>query len=201
MTYLTIPNMITLTRLLVLTPLVIVMIVWNEPTFALGAMVLAGLSDAADGFIARMSKNYTDLGVWLDAAADKIMLGSSYVLLGYMQVIPLWVTGVVIGRDALIIAGVLLARFWGVPLKISPVFVSKVNSVVQILLIALILAVASWNKTIMYADNLSIVDAVTVIGNTLIEGVVWVMVITSVLSIVSYCRQWIKAILTPKKSA
>lgn len=136
---LTIPNIITLFRFM-LVPLVVFSLLAGEWTWAFGGFVVAALSDGIDGFIARNFNQRSELGAYLDPIADKILLVSIFVMLGYMGHLPLWLVIAVVSRDALIIGGVLLSTVMGNPVAMKPIFVSKANTVVQLILASLVLA-------------------------------------------------------------
>ena len=99
----TIPNLLTLLRM-GLIPLFIITLVNGEPRKALLVFVVAGVTDALDGFIARFWKQQSLVGSYLDPIADKLLLMSAYVVLSIPSLshgapIPLWVTILVIARD------------------------------------------------------------------------------------------------------
>ena len=139
----TLPNILTLVRMAIV-PLFIIALLEGEPRRALILFVAAGLTDGLDGFLARQFKQQSLLGMYLDPAADKLLLVSAYVMLAVPNlhqglVIPLWLTVLVFARDVLIVvtAGILY-----VALKI-PMFppspLSKLNTVAQIATVVLVL--------------------------------------------------------------
>ena len=134
----TIPNFITIARLLGV-PLVIWLIVAGRYLEALVLFVLAGISDAADGFIAKRFNATSELGAYLDPVADKALLVSVFITLGFKGVLPAWLIILVVSRDLFIIGGLMMAYMLGSPMAIRPLWVSKINTVAQILLIGLVL--------------------------------------------------------------
>lgn len=112
--------------------------------WAFGLFVVAGLSDAVDGAIARMFNQQSELGTILDPIADKTMLVSVYLVLGVMGHIPLWLTILVFSRDLLIVAGIILCFVIGRPVKIKPLWVSKANTAAQITLASLVLGILAF---------------------------------------------------------
>jgi cardiolipin synthase len=134
----TIPNLITIGRLL-LVPLIIWLIIASHATAAFWTFVAAGVTDAVDGFIARQFKLRSDLGAYLDPLADKALLVSIYVTFAVLGEIPVWVTIMVVSRDLLIVGGVVLAWMVGPPMPMRPATISKVNTVAQITLAAVVL--------------------------------------------------------------
>lgn len=136
---LTVATLITLLRF-ALVPVVVYALLSGEVGWALIGFVVAGVSDAVDGFVARHFNQHSELGAYLDPIADKLLLVSVFVVLGYMAELPLWLVIMAVSRDALIVGGVLLATIMAKPVAMKPLFVSKANTAVQIVLAALVLA-------------------------------------------------------------
>jgi cardiolipin synthase len=134
-----IPNIITLGRLLAV-PLAVYLILAGELGWAFWTFVAAALSDAVDGFIARAFRARTHLGAYLDPIADKALLVSVYVALGHEGSLPVWLVILVVFRDLLIVGGVLLIQTLKESLAMQPSWASKLNTVMQLLLIAFVLA-------------------------------------------------------------
>lgn len=135
----TLPNLISLARLL-LVPAIIWMITagWNATAFAI--FVVAGIGDAVDGFIARHFNQRSELGAYLDPLADKALIVSIYVTLGIIGAVPRWLVILVVSRDIMIIGAVMLSWLLGSPIRVKPLWVSKLNTVAQILFACLVLA-------------------------------------------------------------
>jgi cardiolipin synthase len=136
---LSIPNLITLGRIL-LVPVVVWVITSGEMRIAFALFLAAGLSDAVDGFLAKNFHMASELGKYLDPLADKALIVSIYVSLGIAQALPLFLVILVVSRDIMIISAFLLAWLVGRPMPIRPLMVSKANTAAQILLAALVLA-------------------------------------------------------------
>lgn len=134
-----IPNFITLCRL-ILTPVIIWLILEREVHWAFWLFVIAGVSDALDGLIAKQFDRATQLGAYLDPIADKALLVSIYVTLGMIGELPGWLVMLVVSRDLLIVGGVLLSFTLGYRLAMQPLMISKANTVAQITLAGLVLA-------------------------------------------------------------
>jgi cardiolipin synthase (CMP-forming) len=99
----TLANQLTLLRMLLI-PAFVLLVVYGYFGWALSVFILAGVTDALDGLIARLAHQKTDLGAWLDPAADKLLLVSAFVVLtlpniGLVNRIPIWLTVLVISRD------------------------------------------------------------------------------------------------------
>ena len=133
------PNLISLARLLAV-PATVWLILTDRFNSAFWLFVAAGISDALDGYLARRLKTRSEVGAYLDPLADKALLTSVYVALGYAGHVPAWLVILVVFRDVLIIGGAMLYQLLTQHLTMQPLFVSKVNTTVQITLAALVLA-------------------------------------------------------------
>ena len=133
------PNIISLGRLLAV-PAIVWLILSEEYLLAFALFVGAGISDAVDGFIAKRFNAQTEVGRYLDPIADKVLLVAVYIALGTLGVLPLWLVILVASRDFLIVGGALLSLILDVKIRIQPLFISKINTVLQIGLAALALA-------------------------------------------------------------
>jgi cardiolipin synthase len=136
---LSIPNLITLARIL-LVPVLVWAITSGEMQLAFLLFVAAGVSDAIDGFLAKRFGMASELGAYLDPLADKALIVSIYVSLGVAGAIPTWLVILVVSRDMMIVAAVMLSWLVRRPVAIKPLRVSKLNTVAQIVLAALVLA-------------------------------------------------------------
>jgi cardiolipin synthase len=106
--------------------------------------ILAGVSDAIDGFIAKRFNLRTELGAYLDPLADKALLISIYVSLAIYAGLPAWIAITVVSRDVMILTAVLISWLLDKPVEIRPVWVSKLNTVAQITLAGLALGVRAY---------------------------------------------------------
>jgi cardiolipin synthase len=134
--HVTIPNIITMVRILA-TPLFIIFLLQNSYGRAMAVFGLAGLSDLADGYIARNFKLKSPLGAILDPLADKLLVTASYLTLGYFEKIPAWLTVVVISRDVVIVGGIIALKLFEVNFRIEPARISKWATTFQILTVFL----------------------------------------------------------------
>jgi cardiolipin synthase len=135
---LTLPNLITIARLL-LVPLIIWLIVDDQPLGAFWVLIVAGASDAVDGFLARHFDLRSDLGTYLDPIADKALLVSIYITLAVVAAIPVWLTILIVSRDVLIVGAVVLSWMMGEPMAVQPSRISKANTTLQIVLAVIVL--------------------------------------------------------------
>ena len=136
---LSIPNLITLARIL-LVPVVVWAITSGEMGVAFLLFLAGGISDAVDGFLAKRFDMVTELGTYLDPLADKAMIVSIYVALGVAEAIPRWLVILVVSRDIMIVGAIMLSWLVHKPVTLKPLMVSKLNTVAQIVLALLVLA-------------------------------------------------------------
>jgi cardiolipin synthase len=106
---------------------------------ALGLALLAGLTDWLDGFLARKLHVSGKMGVVLDPIADKTLLVTLFLTLGYIRLVPRWVVALVIGRDVMIVVGALLLRAFRHVRQFVPSPLGKVSTFFQIVLVLLVL--------------------------------------------------------------
>ena len=133
------PNAISVGRLLAV-PVMVWLIVSDRLNAAFWLFVAAGISDGVDGFIAKRFHVESELGRYLDPIADKVMLVCIYITLGVEDHIAAWLVILVVFRDALIIGGALLSQVLDHPVSFRPLYISKINTVAQIVLAAVVLA-------------------------------------------------------------
>lgn len=134
-----IPNTITFARIASV-PLLTWLIIDHDFFAAFAVFMLAGISDAADGYLAKRYGWHTELGAYLDPIADKALLVTIYVTLGLAGYLPVWLVILVVSRDVLIVGAIQLAWLMQRPVKVKPLRISKVNTFAQIALAGLVLA-------------------------------------------------------------
>ncbi len=133
------PNALSLARL-GCAPAMVWAIVAAEHAAAFWIFLLAGLSDALDGFLAKRFHLHSLLGAYLDPIADKTLLVTTYVMLAVYGWLPVWLVALVVFRDLLIVGGALLVRIVTHSLHMQPMMISKVNTATQIGLALWVLA-------------------------------------------------------------
>ncbi|TPQ34800.1 CDP-alcohol phosphatidyltransferase [Bradyrhizobium guangdongense] len=134
-----IPNIITLGRIM-LVPIIVWAIVSSQMEIAFAVFLIAGVSDAIDGFLAKRFNMTSELGALLDPLADKMLLVSIYMALGIWGAIPRWIVILVVSRDIMIVAAVIVSWLFDRPVAMKPSMVSKLNTVAQVAFAALVLA-------------------------------------------------------------
>ncbi|WP_245584035.1 CDP-alcohol phosphatidyltransferase family protein [Rubritepida flocculans] len=167
---LTLPNMITLARLCAV-PATIWLIVQRRLDLAFLLFVAAGISDALDGWLARVRRARSQIGALLDPVADKALLVSVYVALALVGVLPDWLAILVVFRDAVIVGGLLLLWMIGDRPEIAPLLVSKLNTALQIALAAVALLAAGFDLPL---GGLKAALIWATAGSTLASGLAYV---------------------------
>lgn len=128
------PNVISVLRIVLVIP--VAWLLWHERFMqALYLFVIAGCSDALDGYLAKRNGWTSWLGGILDPLADKLLLVASYFTLGGLGLLPLWLVVAVLARDAIIVAGATAYHFWVARLEADPTPLSKLNTLAQIVLV------------------------------------------------------------------
>ena len=172
---LSIPNLITLARILAV-PVIVWAITAGEMRVAFGLFLLAGLSDLVDGFLAKRFGMATELGAYLDPLADKVMIVSIYVALGIVEAMPRWLVILVVSRDIMIVGAVILSWLVDKPLQLRPLAVSKLNTVAQILYATFVLAALAFKWHI---------PPVT-------DSLMTLVAVLTLLSIAFYVAEWVR---------
>jgi cardiolipin synthase (CMP-forming) len=126
-----IPNFLTLLRI-ILVPVFVIFLIEVQYCNALIIFVIAGLTDALDGTMARLLNAQTKLGSYLDPIADKLLLAASFVTLAILGIIPGWLTVIVMSRDFIILLGIAILSLMSVTFEIKPALISKVTTALQI---------------------------------------------------------------------
>ena len=169
------PNLITLGRLLA-TPLAVSMIASQRHVEAFATFLIAGVSDGVDGFIAKRFDMQTELGAYLDPLAHKALLVSIYVTLAIVGALPPPLAILVVSRDLMILMAVVVSWLLDKPVAIRPVWASKINTVAQIALAALVLGVRAFGVE----ETAGIMFGV------------WVVAASTIVSGGVYIGQWLK---------
>lgn len=167
------PNLITLSRLLLTAP-----IAWllyrGDYWPALVLLAIAGLSDALDGYLVRRYGWATELGAWLDPAADKILMLGIYLAVTLSGLLPIWLLLLVVGRDLWLSLGSLAYRHWVGPLQLEPLMISKINTFFQILLVlGAILKLGILNLDPVWVHLLIVIVTITTVASGVAYTVVW----------------------------
>ncbi len=171
----TIPNIITLARVISV-PVIFWLLVTAQTQAAFFLFVMAGVSDAVDGFLAKRYGWTTELGAYLDPLADKLLLVSVFVALGVNGSVPSWLVIAIVSRDLLIIAAVVLSWLLSAPVRIKPHMISKANTVAQIVLAATVLADQGFDLGLGLARL----------------TLIWLTAFLTVASLATYLNSWLR---------
>ena len=121
-------------------PIIVWAIASNQMEIAFAIFVIAGVSDAVDGFLAKRFNMASELGALLDPLADKALLVSIFISLGIWGAVPLWLVILVVSRDIMIVGAVIVSWLFDKPIPMKPLMVSKLNTGAQVAFAALVLA-------------------------------------------------------------
>ena len=165
------PNLISSVRILLVVP-----IAWElghlHMMATLWLFAAAAVSDVVDGFLAKHFGWQTELGGILDPVADKLMLATTFVVLAYLELLPVWLTAVVIARDVIIVTGAVSYRVLLGPVAARPSLVSKLNSLCQVLLILWVLGAREFSWSPLGV----VVMGALVLVTTVVSGMDYVLV-------------------------
>ena len=168
-----IPNILTGLRLGCAPALALLLLTGHERA-ALIVFVLAGLTDLADGWLAKRFHLATRFGRYLDPTADKLLMLCAFLALTEMGATPLWLTALAIGRDAVIVIGIGVAKLLGLPLRVAPLPIGKISTGVQVCYIALILFILAFDLDAqMLAAFAAVLTGAATIASGLAYGQLW----------------------------
>lgn len=167
------PNYITGLRFLLVIP-ILAALFDQRCELAFYLFLAAGVTDALDGLLARLYGWTSRFGAIADPLADKILLMSSFITLGWLHQIPLWLVIIVVMRDVWIVSGGLAYRFLIGRMDFRPSGISKINTFLQIILVGGLLIYLSFN----------------VLPMLLLEGIMYAVLVTSVISMLHYTWVW-----------
>jgi cardiolipin synthase len=146
---------------------------------------VAGLSDGLDGYLAKHNDWQSRLGSILDPLADKLLLVSSILALGWLSLIPLWLVIAVVARDIVIICGALAYHFLVGRYEMEPTWISKINTFFQIFLVLIV----------VFSNGFYQLPPLTH------QTVSYIVLATTVGSGIDYVYTWSKKTYSAKKSA
>ncbi len=133
------PNILSALRILMVPPAVFALATARYPT-ALLLILVAGVTDVLDGYLARRFRWTSWLGSVLDPLADKLLIVAAYVALAWLGSVPVWIAVLVVGRDAVIVTGASVYAYLFGSYEMTPMALSKANSGLQILFAAVVVA-------------------------------------------------------------
>jgi cardiolipin synthase len=139
---LNLPNSLTVLRIL-LVPVFVGFLLYEHFDYALMTLLVAAMTDGLDGAIARFTDQRTRLGEYLDPLADKLLLMSAIVTLSVLHFIPVWAVILVVSRDAILLAGTVLANLTDIDIDIAPTWLGKGTTLAQICYVIMVLLFAT----------------------------------------------------------
>lgn len=167
-----VPNVLTGLRLLLVPP-ILVLLVRGVYDWALTLAIVAGVSDALDGWLARRFGWQTRIGGILDPLADKLLLVGTYVTLGALGYLPIWLVVLVVLRDVVIVTGAAVFHFRFEAVQPEPTQLSKLNTAFQLLL-ALVVMLALAGAPVPNAIQTGLVAIVGVLVVVTMAQYVWI---------------------------
>ena len=170
------PNALSIIRIILTVPIVIALLK-EQYLLTLMLFLLAGISDALDGWIAKQFSLQSRLGSILDPVADKVLLTCSFITLYWIGVLPLWLLMIIFVRDVIIIAGA-LGYFLGEESSesdlLEPSLISKVNTVLQIALVLYLLLIKLYIGIDGFQDMVFVIVATSTALSGADYGLLWV---------------------------
>jgi cardiolipin synthase len=160
------PNIICVIRILLIWPTV-VSLQAGEYWTALMLVAVCAVSDGLDGWLAKRFNWTSHLGKLLDPLADKMLLVALFLTATWNNLVPWWLTAVVVGRDVMIGAGALVFRLWFGPLHGRPTIISKINTGMQL---AVVLAAVLGAATGLPPPEMVTALAILALLTTLVSG-------------------------------
>jgi cardiolipin synthase len=177
-----IPNLITGLRILLVAPILLCLL-RERYAEALLLFVVAGFSDALDGYLAKRNNWITPLGGILDPLADKLLLMGSILTLGVLGALPFWLVALAIVRDVVIVGGALGYHYWIERFQAAPLAISKLNTLMQLTLVLIVI----FSK------------AFPIVPEKLLAVLIVVTALTTLASGIAYVWGWSRRALERKK--
>jgi cardiolipin synthase len=179
---LNLPNFFSIVRIILIVPFSLLLI-QQQHRWALLIFLLASASDALDGLLARVLRQRTPLGAFLDPAADKLLIVTAFLVLAFLKLLPGWLTIVVIGRDVMICLGLAILSRASISVEIRPSFAGKVTTGLQLGAVMVTLLIASGFSLIFLRD-----------------WIYWGAAIATVVSGIQYFSKGIRALSLKRRS-
>jgi len=176
MSFSILPNALSIIRIILTVPIIIALLK-EQYLLTLLLFLVAGISDALDGWIAKHFSLQSRLGSILDPVADKVLLTCTFITLYWIEILPLWLLMIIFVRDVIIIAGA-LGYFLGEENSgsglLEPSLISKVNTVLQIALVLYLLLIQLYIGIDGIQDMVLIIVATSTVLSGADYGLLWV---------------------------
>ncbi len=168
------PNAVSLSRIGLVVPIVSLLL-QEKFDWAFLLILIAGLSDGIDGYLAKRYGWNTRLGAILDPAGDKLLVAGCFATLAFMALVPVWLAVIVILRDVVIVMGSIIVNFLVSRLSGEPTRISKLNTVFELMFLLFVISRAGFG----WPDRITI----TVLGASIL--------VTVVISGLDYVASWV----------
>jgi cardiolipin synthase len=169
------PNLLTLLRLFII-PFLVIEILDSRYRAAFALFILAGFSDGFDGLVARLTKQYTRLGQYLDPIADKLLLSTLFLVLTHMELVPRYVTVLVFSRDLGILLISMLLFATGTLRDFRPSLLGKLNTVVQIAGLTVVLVEQVWPSVDVEILRAALLRAIAILAPISAAQYAWIVI-------------------------
>jgi len=180
-----IPNIISVFRIFLVIP--VIYYIWQDNwQTAFLLMLLAGISDGLDGYIARTFHWESELGATLDPIADKVLLVCIFIILGIKGIVPQWLVVLIISRDAIIVTGLILYKLMTNELKINTLFISKMNTSLLIILV------------LLHMFNLAVFPVPELLFNIMIVMIMVTTIVSGALYVILWSKYFVSHSATSK---
>lgn len=168
------PNLLSILRILMI-PLALWGMIKEEYLFSFTLLIMAGITDALDGFLARKLGQFTPMGRVLDPLADKVLFVSVFITMGFwLELFPDWFSWMIVGRDLLILGGFFTLILSHKNRSIEPTLSGKIHTILLFIFLCVVL--------------LSLSYGVSIPLNLLMYG----MALSTLLSLGGYFRVWLR---------
>jgi cardiolipin synthase len=174
------PNGLTVLRL-ILTPVVVLLLLREDFSWAFFVFLIAGITDGLDGFLARSLREGTEFGRMLDPVADKLLLGASLFTLGVVERVPFWLPVIAIGRDLILMVGSCILYVTSGRLGYPPSVIGKLTTGLQVLTVLAAMTVTE--------------------GGAPVDSLVWAVATLTVLSGLDYTYRGIVDVISRLRNA
>lgn len=181
------PNILTVIRVVLVIP-VVYFLAKEQWTIVFVLLLIAGCSDAVDGWLARRFNWTSQFGLYADPVADKLMFVVVVVMLGLKDLLPIWLVTLVITRDLAIMVGAAIYRLTFGHYRIETLFIGKINTGVQVVVVLLLFVSLQpyWQQAVGVAQFLVFPYGVNLMGLlTVVSGIAYLL---------NFTRLWRKEI-------
>ena len=172
-----IPNIISGLRILII-PIFAYFLLNDYNEIALYLFLIMSFTDALDGALARYLNSESILGAYLDAVADKLMVNTAFFILCYANILPYYILVIALARDLIILAGIIIRQKNNNYLELKPIFLSKINTFMQIVLVTFCL---------LFLNN--------IVNLTYIQDIINAVALTTIFSALEYIYKYKKYIV------